>query len=112
MGEEGNSSGSDSEPSADNLDDDELAKITPVKIIKKPEIKKKEIKPPMPKKLEKPLVKKPQSPMQKRPLALNEVSKSPAKRMGNNNTFDRLSIRKRKPEMIDAWTQTTPKSKE
>jgi len=32
--------------------------------------------------------------------------------MGNNNTFDRLSIRKRKPEMIDAWTQTTPKSKE
>jgi len=53
MGEEGNSSGSDSEPSADNMDEEELAKITPVKIIKKPEIKKKEIKPPMPKKVRK-----------------------------------------------------------
>ena len=50
--------------------------------------------------------------MQKRIPTLNEVSKSPAKRMSNNNTFDRLSIRKRKPEMKDAWTQTTPKSKE
>ena len=60
MGEEGNSSGSDSEPSADNMDEDELAKITPIKMIKKAELKKKEDKkPPMPKKLEKPLVKKP-----------------------------------------------------
>ena len=50
--------------------------------------------------------------MQKRIPTLNEVSKSPAKRMSNNNTFDRLSIRKRKPEVKDAWTQTTPKSKE
>jgi hypothetical protein len=31
MGEEGNSSGSDSEPSADNLEDDEMAKIIPMK---------------------------------------------------------------------------------
>ena len=59
MGEEGNSSGSDSEPSADNMDEEELAKITPVKLIKKPEMKKKELKPPIPKKLEKPLVRKP-----------------------------------------------------
>ena len=60
MGEEGNSSGTDSEPSADNLDEDEIAKILPVKIIKKPEIKKKEEKkPPIPKKLEKPIIKKP-----------------------------------------------------
>jgi len=60
MGGEGNSSGSDSEPSADNLDEDELAKITPVKLIKKPDMKKKEDKkPPMPKKLEKTLVRKP-----------------------------------------------------
>ena len=50
--------------------------------------------------------------MQKRPPVLNEISKSPAKRISNNNTFDRLSIRKRKPEMKDAFTQTTPKSKE
>lgn len=64
MGEEGNSSASDSEPSADNLDEDEMAKIAPIKIIKKPEIKKKEEKkPPVPKKLEKPLVKKPPSPI-------------------------------------------------
>ena len=60
MGEEGNSSGSDSEPSADNMDEDELAKITPVKLVKKPELKKKEDKkPPIPKKIEKPIVKKP-----------------------------------------------------
>ena len=31
MGEEGNSSGSDSEPSADNLEEDEMAKIVPIK---------------------------------------------------------------------------------
>ena len=65
MGEEGNSSASDSEPSADNLDEDEMAKITPIKVVKKPEIKKKEDKrPPMPKKLERPMVvKKPPSPI-------------------------------------------------
>ena len=64
MGEEGNSSASDSEPSADNLDEDEMAKIAPIKIIKKPEIKKKEEKkPPVPKKVEKPIVKKPPSPI-------------------------------------------------
>ena len=31
MGDEGRSSGSDSEPSADNLDDEEMAKIVPIK---------------------------------------------------------------------------------
>ena len=35
MCEEGNSSGSDSEPSADNLDEEELEKIVPIKITKK-----------------------------------------------------------------------------
>ena len=50
--------------------------------------------------------------MVKRIPTFNEPSKSPAKRISNNNTFDRLAIRKRKPEMKDAWTQTTPKSKE
>ena len=31
MGDDGRSSGSDSEPSADNLDDDEMSKIVPIK---------------------------------------------------------------------------------
>jgi hypothetical protein len=47
MGDEGNSSGSDSEPSADNLDEEEMAKIAPIKLTKKPEIKKKEEKKPV-----------------------------------------------------------------
>ena len=42
--------------------------------------------------------------MAKRPVALNEISKSPAKRLAGSGAFDRLSIRKRKPEMKDAWT--------
>ena len=51
MGEEGNSSGSDSEPSADNLDEEELGKIVPMKIVKKPPPKKEEKKPVLPKKM-------------------------------------------------------------
>lgn len=43
MGDEGGSSGSDSEPSADNLEEDEMAKIVP---IKEPAKKKKEDKKP------------------------------------------------------------------
>jgi hypothetical protein len=35
MGEEGNSSGSESEPSADNLDEEEMAQIVPMKPSKK-----------------------------------------------------------------------------
>ena len=64
MGEEGNSSGSDSEPSADNLDEEELGKIVPMKIVKKPtpKIEKKSA---PPKKIA-PLTKKPQSPTGKR----------------------------------------------
>ena len=43
--DEGNSSGSDSEPSADNMDDEEMSKIVPaIKIVKKPPPKKEEIK--------------------------------------------------------------------
>ena len=43
MGEEGHSSGSDSEPSADNLEEDEMAKIVPIKQpVKKPAPKKEE----------------------------------------------------------------------
>jgi uncharacterized protein YnzC (UPF0291/DUF896 family) len=43
MGDEGGSSGSDSEPSADNLEEDEMAKIVP---IKEPSKKKKDEKKP------------------------------------------------------------------
>lgn len=41
MGDEGNSSGSDSEPSADNLEPEEIEKIVPQKPKKKEEPKKK-----------------------------------------------------------------------
>ena len=61
MGDEGNSSGSDSEPSCDNLEEEEMAKIVPLKSAKKP-VKKEEKKPappaPAPKKEIK-VVKKP-----------------------------------------------------
>lgn len=64
MGDEGRSSGSDSEPSADNLDDEEMAKIVPIK--QKPKPLKPEKKPmPAPKKMPI-LMKKPQSPNAKR----------------------------------------------
>lgn len=43
MGEEGNSSGSDSEPSADNLEEDEMAKIVPIKVTKKPKKEEKKL---------------------------------------------------------------------
>lgn len=43
---------------------------------------------------------------------VKELSKSPGKRPFGYNPFDRLTLRKLKPEMKDAWTQTTPKSKE
>lgn len=55
--------------------------------------------------------KKPQSPTGAR--RLKEPSKSPTKRPTQGYyLFDRLSIKKKKPEMKDAATQTTPKSKE
>lgn len=113
MGDEGGSSGSDSEPSADNLEEDEMAKIVP---IKEPAKKKKEEKkpqpPPPPKKAPPPVQKKPQSPTAAARRA-KEPSKSPTKRPTQGYyLFDRLSIKKKKPEMKDAATQTTPKSKE
>ena len=65
MGDDGRSSGSDSEPSADNLEDEEMAKIVPIK--QKPKPIKPEKKPiqPAPKKMPI-LMKKPQSPNAKR----------------------------------------------
>lgn len=114
MGEEGNSSGSESEPSADNLDEEEMAQVLPIKIVKKP-LPKKDDKKVVPngRKMA-PLTKKPSSPLggKKPPPVIKEISRSPTKKPGQYNPFDRLSLRKRKPEMKDAWTQTTPKSKE
>jgi len=62
MGEEGNSSGSDSEPSCDNLEEEDMAQIIPMK--KKPVKKeeKKPVPPPAPPKKEIKPIKKPQSP--------------------------------------------------
>lgn len=61
MGDEGNSSGSDSEPSADNLDQEEIEKIVPSrpKEKKKEEPKKKPAPPPPPPKKEVKPIKKP-----------------------------------------------------
>lgn len=61
MGEEGNSSGSDSEPSADNLEEEEMAKVMPIKEEKK--VKKEPIKKPVPL----PPPKKPPAPIPKKP---------------------------------------------
>ncbi len=60
-GDEGNSSGSDSEPSCDNLEEEEMAKIVPIKSAKKPEkkVEKKPVPPPQPPKKEIKVVKKP-----------------------------------------------------
>ena len=101
MGDEANSSGSDSEPSADNLDEEEMAKIAPIKIIKKPEIKKKEEKkPPAPaSKSNRPSLKQPPSPKNKKNV-VKEISRSPTKRPFGYNPFDRLSLRKRKPKTL------------
>ena len=58
---------------------------------------------------------KPQSPQANAKRAnpvIKEISRSPTKRPFGYNPFDKLSLRKRKPEMKDASTQTTPKSKE
>jgi hypothetical protein len=60
MGEEGNSSGSDSEPSADNLEEDEMAKIVPMKPKKAVPVKKEPPVKPVPKKPAPPvIIKKP-----------------------------------------------------
>ena len=105
--ENGESSGSDSEPSADNLDQEEMEKIVPVEKKKAKPATTKQLLPP--KKIE---TTKPQSPMAK-PKVVKEITRSPTKKAsGNYNPFDRLSLRKRKPEMKDAWTQTTPRARD
>lgn len=51
---------------------------------------------------------------EKKKTVIKEIVRaSPDKKKGGFNAFDRLSIRgKRKPEMKDAWTQTTPRPRD
>lgn len=102
--EDGESSGSDSQPSEDNLDEEELATVVPIQ--KKPE--KKVVKPPplKPKPIPTPVVKKqepPSSPLEKR-RPVKEIIRPPTKKPIITPPFDRLHMRKRKPDMKDAWT--------
>ena len=110
--EDGESSGSDSEPSADNLEEEELAQVVP--IVKTKPVKK--VPPPAPPKPKpeppKPKPPPPKSPDEKKREVIKQIVRSPDKKKGFN-AFDRLSIRgKRKPEMKDAWTQTTPRARD
>jgi hypothetical protein len=102
--DDGESSGSDSEPSADNLDEEEMEKVLPIKTkpqtVPKPVVKK-------PEKIAKPLPPppKPKSPPPIKRQAIKDiVYKSPVKKVQNNYNYDRHNMRKRKPEMKDAWT--------
>jgi hypothetical protein len=71
------------------------------------------------KKVEKPLqpVKKPTLTKTKVPVVPplkpveKQVVRTSTKKPGYN-PFDRLSLRKRKPDMKDAWTQTTPRPRD
>ena len=76
------------------------------KIEKKPVLSSKKTIAPIKKPTTSPLAKKKAAPVVK------EISRSPTKMPFGYYPFDCLSLRKRKPEMKDAWTQTTPKSKE
>lgn len=110
--DDGDDSGSDSEPSADNLDEEELSTVVPIQ--KKPEKKVVKPPPPKPKPVPPPVVKKvepPSSPLEKR-RPVKEIVRPPQKKPMINPPFDRLHLRKRKPDMKDAWTQTTPRSKD
>ena len=102
--DDGESSGSDSEPSADNLDEEEMEKVLPIKpkpqtvpmpVKKKPEKVVKPLPPPP----------KPKSPPPIKRQVIKEMAyKSPVKKVQNNYNYDRHNMRKRKPEMKDAWT--------
>jgi hypothetical protein len=98
--EDGESSGgSDSEPSADNLDEEEMAKIVPT--AKKPEIKPPE--PPAKKTVTKKKELPPPSPKAS-PRVIVKVVQIPPKKIVGYNPFDRINKKKFKPETKDAWT--------
>jgi len=85
------------------LAEEELATVVPRK-----EEKKVTKPPPQPKVVPKPVpvpVKKepPSSPLEKR-KPVKEIIRPQVKKPSNNPPFDRLHLRKRKPDMKDAWT--------
>jgi hypothetical protein len=106
----GSSAGSDSEPSADNMSDDEIAKILPVKPKKKKE-KKKLVSQNSLKKRRRELELKLKE-KNKRREEEEKAKRSPTKRITNykNALKDRFNLsRIKKVEMVDAWTQTSNK---
>jgi len=102
--EDGASSASDSQPSEDNLDEEELATVVPIQ--KKPEKKVVKPPPPKPKLVPPPPVKKvepPSTPVEKK-RPVKEIIRPSNKKPIITPPFDRLHLRKRKPDMKDAWT--------
>jgi len=102
----GSSAGSDSEPSADNMSDDEIAKILPVKTKKK---KKKILTQNSFKKRNKELEIRLREKNRKREEQ-EKAKKSPMKRISNykNVLKDRFNLsRINKVKMVDNWTQTS-----
>ena len=98
-GDEGG--GSDSDPSEDNMEEEEMAKIIPIKISKKKQEQPK-----------KPLITKKQFKQEelKDNKQQTQTAKKPAKKPYNQggSFFDRVKLPKsfglRRVEMIDAWT--------
>lgn len=103
----GSSAGSDSEPSEDNMSDEAIAKILPVKIKKKKQ--KKLVSQNSLKKRKREFELKLKEKNKKREEA-EKAKKSPLKRVTNykNALKDRFNLsRIKKVEMVDAWTQTS-----
>jgi hypothetical protein len=116
--EDGESSGSESQPSEDNLDREELSEVVPEVEKKKPEPAK-EVKrgqvPPRQGTLRelKPLPKDPKDGSKPGTQPRNVEKVVTRSNKNTANPFERLSLtRKRKPEMKDAWTQTTPRARD
>jgi hypothetical protein len=104
----GSSAGSDEEPSEDNMSDDEIAKILPVRL-KKPKQKKKLVSQNSLKKRKKEFELRLKEKNRKREED-EKAKKSPVKRISNykNALKDRFNLsRIKKVEMVDAWTQTS-----
>lgn len=105
------SAGSDSEPSEDNLSEEEMAKIIPVKRKESPNKQKK--KPELNRKSSATKLKDEKSPSargNKPPaVARSNLTRSPIKRIfPYQNPYDRMMRRGiKKVEMVDAWTQTS-----
>jgi hypothetical protein len=104
----GSSAGSDEEPSEDNMSDDEIAKILPVRL-KKAKQKKKLVSQNSLKKRKREFELRLKEKNRKREED-EKAKKSPVKRISNykNALKDRFNLsRIKKVEMVDAWTQTS-----